>query len=162
MSVLEAIISNKINENKLSNKKNIKSYYKPYDIYNGYGKTAILFENSTISYYLEELFVNLYKIYPFPEEWKNEGISPPTQDCIKQAKDIFFHLYNESNILPKRIAPSVEEAVLLFYEKGDKTLAVEIYNDSDVSAVFNQNNKIYSEDIKNNNFNTILMCFNND
>jgi len=79
-----------------------------------------------------------------PQRLANEGIAAPTAHCRAMAADIAVSLYKEHRVFPERIAPNVEEGITLVYVNhvADKSLAVEVYNTTEVAALLNHQKTI--------------------
>lgn len=110
-------------------------------------------------------FDNLYKSNTFSKDWQIEGIEQPNIYCENRAKLIFKDIFKNHNLYPKRIAPSIEEGILLFYRNDKKELNLEVYNDQlDIAIVISDgDNIIYSQDIEGSedfNFTNAILKFN--
>lgn len=102
---------------------------------------------------------SMLSLMRFPEKWRLENISEPTSHCKDLAKETAEKLFYKAKLIPFRIAPSVEEGVMLTYynQKNNKTLMVEVYNDLEIAGIVNQNKTILlSQDITNGNFEKLL------
>ncbi len=82
---------------------------------------------------------------PFLDKWEEHGIQRPSQHCrekaLSLAQDFFYKKYF---CLPVRIAPSIEEGIMLVYldEKKARSLKIEVYNSLHVAGLVNQNKSI--------------------
>jgi len=99
----------------------------------------------------------IFRGLKIPEDWTQQGITPPNIEAKKIAQKICFSLYDDYSLIPIRIVPTKEEGVFIYYKNfnNNRTLLVEVYNNLEVAALMNdETNKriLYSEDIKNCNF----------
>lgn len=103
----------------------------------------------------------IFKGLSFPNDWIEEGISPPNIDAKTITKKICLNLHDSYGLIPIKIAPSKEEGVFVYYKhfNNDRTLLVEVYNNLEVAALVNDEankNIVYSEDIKTLNFINVI------
>lgn len=90
-----------------------------------------------------------------PESWKKEGVEQPNSTAMRNAHKICHVLYNLKKLIPRTVACTKENGIYLSFVEGDKSLAIEAYNDGDIGSIVNNNKKkeiIQSEDIVNYNF----------
>ena len=81
--------------------------------------------------------------------------------CRTETLKVLSVLFNTYQLIPKRVAPSVEGGINLFYqnEKG-RELILEIDNDSEVLGLVNSANEILGSDIiLNDSFSKIINLF---
>ncbi len=89
-----------------------------------------------------------------PQRLADEGIAAPTAHCRAMAADFAVSLYEEHHVFPERIAPNVEEGITLVYVNhvADKSLAVEVYNTTEVAALLNHQQTILeANDVRSTN-----------
>lgn len=85
----------------------------------------------------------------FSARWKQEGIQEPLDGCKERAISSAMSIYDKFSILPIRVAPSIEEGVMVTYRKGDKELFLEFYNSGEAAGLINVRKSILtSEDIE--------------
>ena len=90
----------------------------------------------------------------FPKRWKEEGVNPPNIECKKNSVDLLNKIFLDYKIKPKRIAPTIEEGIMLYYYnlKNKKELYIELYNDMTKGGIINRKKKILiSEDFNHYN-----------
>lgn len=87
-----------------------------------------------------------------PEHWAEEGALPPNIESKRKAFEICECLFKTYSLVPDRIASTIEEGVFIAYDSTSisKTLYIEVYNNSEVGFLINDNFKkviIYSKEI---------------
>ncbi|MBF0338205.1 MAG: hypothetical protein HQL05_10270 [Nitrospirae bacterium] len=107
----------------------------------------------------EDIKLDLLLIYdkirsiPFPDRWRLEGISPPTDDCKETTISTIKYIYDCFKIIPSRIAATIEEGLFFKYinKANGNELSIEIYNDLEKAAILTNNEDIKSAiDIRDN------------
>lgn len=86
----------------------------------------------------------------FPQRWKIDGISEPTDKCKKLVLSIGCALHSSHKITPNAIAPSIEGGMALFYYHNRLSMGIEVDNDLDVVVLVNNDDKkeiLLSQDI---------------
>ncbi|MDA2918058.1 hypothetical protein MYX76_00945 [Desulfobacterota bacterium AH_259_B03_O07] len=79
-----------------------------------------------------------------PNKWVKEGIKPPNFLSKEIAEQIAVYIYTTFHLFPNRVSASIEEGVFLNYRNfnKEKDLSLEVYNDLEIAAIINQNDKI--------------------
>ena len=80
----------------------------------------------------------------FPQSWIEENINKPNHVCKEEVLRISTLIFEKYKLMPVRVAPSVEEGILLTYwqEEKNKTLKIEIYNDLEMVGLINKDKDI--------------------
>ncbi|MFQ5431121.1 MAG: hypothetical protein ACE5EN_01285 [Nitrospinota bacterium] len=81
---------------------------------------------------------------PFLKEWGENGLSKPTPLCKKRTLNIAGKIFSKHNLLPTRVAPSVEEGIMLVYLDNSKScsLKIEVYNTLEIAGLINKDKEI--------------------
>ena len=111
-------------------------------------------------------FKSLMGKYPFPIEWKMDGIKPPSGQCTDKTLKICFFLYKIYGLMPHRIAPSSEEGWFIYYinaNNNQRTLSIEVYNENMETVVLVNENKriIYVNEIEDLDFKGVIEIYEN-
>jgi len=97
---------------------------------------------------LLNLIIKIHKLEKPNDDYnwgKREG-----PNLISKTNAVMFmrELFVAHEILPVRVAPTIEEGIFLRYKNGYKDLIVEAYNDSDIGLILTEGKKcMYNEDI---------------
>ncbi len=93
---------------------------------------------------LMQSFERMADSMPFPSAWQNVGIKPPTSECKKRSVALATDIFLRHGLTPTRIAPSIEEGVMLVYwnRKTDKSLNIEIYNTTELAGLVNEKSDV--------------------
>jgi len=120
-------------------------------------------EKSVISKFRDDLFKKMY----VPKHWIAEGIQKPNLASKQKALKVVENIFEKFDLIPHRIAPTIEEGVYLSYEitkeARNLTLIIEVYNNLDIALIVSDKlNKeiIYSEDITELDFNNAIKAIN--
>jgi len=73
-----------------------------------------------------------------------------TDECKKLTIQVCRKLYEENNLYPKLVLPSIECGIYLTYTNGKYKLTIEVYNDLDITAVVSDDTIIHSAIIGRN------------
>ena len=78
------------------------------------------------------------------EKWQKEGVLPPNFQCKKIAKNLLVLLFDRFELMPEKIAPTIEGGIFIKYQnvENDHELIIEVYNDSDIAALISFDKKI--------------------
>ena len=93
--------------------------------------------------------------------WKEENIDPPNINAKELAQNVAVQLFNNYELIPMKILPSVEGGITLFYKSivnSAIVLIVEIYNDLEIATLVNDDREkkiITSTMIHNHDFQKI-------
>jgi len=74
----------------------------------------------------------------FSSRWKDDGIQEPVASCKEKAVSLAMSIYDEFSILPIRLAPSVEEGVMLTFRGSGKSLLIELYNSGEAVGLISE------------------------
>jgi hypothetical protein len=86
------------------------------------------------------------------EHWVEGGSEQITEECKDLAAHYAVCLSDKFDLMPKRIAPSVENAISLKYVNKNKTMEIEVDNELDTVGVVSCGSKVlYSIEINNLN-----------
>lgn len=109
------------------------------------------------------------KIYSklfFPPHWEEDGVAKPNEAAKLGAFAVCKSLLGTYGLIPDRIVSSIEGGVYISYTEKrnevEKTLAVEVYNTSEVAALVNLDSErriLYSEDIRDMRFEKVMKVF---
>lgn len=117
-------------------------------------------KNSTVIHHLESML----ETSQFPSSWEIDNVNKPTTYCKKQSLKIAYMIFDKHNVIPLRIAPSVEEGILLTYfnKNKNRSLKIEIYNNKEVVGLINNNKTVsFCEELNSSkDFNHILKTYN--
>ncbi len=93
---------------------------------------------------LIRMFTGMLMSIPFRNSWREEGIAPPTNVCEKKSISYAKNICMEHGLTPSRIAPSIEEGVMLVYydRVKSRSLNIEIYNSNEVAGLVNEKKSI--------------------
>jgi hypothetical protein len=111
---------------------------------------------------LEKILYRINNTLVFPENWRQEGVQEPNAIAKENAFATCNIIFRKDGLLPLIIAPTKEEGIFLKYTARNKTLIIEAYNDGDIAAVVSDEDQkiiLYSEDIKNFNFENTMAEF---
>ena len=98
------------------------------------------------------------------KSWEKQGILPPNVACKNEAKKLSFLLFDKYELIPNIVDASIDGGIYIRYWNSinNHSLFVEIYNDLEIAAVVNDENKkkiLASENIENDNFDNIIKYF---
>ena len=104
------------------------------------------FENSSLAKLNQEKekFISEIEALPLLESYyKNQNISLPNDYAISCSIELVC-AFLDNELVPYRIAPSVEEGVCFVFKKEKKFLYIEIYNDKELGLIIEdyENKKI--------------------
>jgi len=108
---------------------------------------------------LEHIYHRIYSLVLPPHWATEEGVEPPNDQAKKGAYKICHDLYKKQSLQPTVIACTKENGIYLTFKKDNKSLIIEVYNDGDIGALVNNDEKkeiLYNEDIKDYNFDTCI------
>lgn len=89
-------------------------------------------------------FEIILRTTPLPSRWKEEGVQEPTEECIVKTLSITKLIFSTFHLQPLRIAPSIEEGLMLSYwdPAKSRSLKIEIDNSLSVVGLINENKEI--------------------
>ena len=111
---------------------------------------------------ISEYCVKITNLVP-PDHWVVEGVEPPNSTAKRNACQICHVMYNKIEMIPFLVACTKEGGVYLRYTVGTKSIVIEAYNDGEIAALVNDDEKkkiLYSDEIKDFNFDTCVSIFN--
>ena len=119
--------------------------------------------NSYVKYVkIDDLKNKLAEIEKLGDEWDKEyNTVGPTKEVLNFAREIIPELI-EKDIIPYRMAPTVEEGLCMIFENSDMRLYLEIYNDGDIGYIsenFKTKEKQKNEDITKDHIVPHLVSF---
>lgn len=80
-------------------------------------------------------FQTLLSQAPFLTRWREEGINEPSMSCREAAINAARTIFDKFRLIPARIAPSVEEGIMVTYLGRSASLKVEFYNTMECAAI---------------------------
>lgn len=78
----------------------------------------------------------------FSSRWTDVGISEPTEACKASALSLSMLIYKQLSILPIRIAPSIEEGIMVTYQEENDKMLVEVYNTGEIAGLLRNDTNI--------------------
>ena len=74
-----------------------------------------------------------------PEHQERTYKIAPTKKARMLAKEVVSYVLNSRDILPNRVAATIEGGIYLAYTHDDLEIKVEVYNDLDIAAILTDN-----------------------
>jgi hypothetical protein len=99
-----------------------------------------------------------------PAHWVEEGVQPPNSTAKRNACHVCHEMFNKHSMIPFLVACTKEDGVYIRYLIGTKSIIIEAYNDGEIGAVVNDDEKkkiLHSSEIKDYNFETCVSILNN-
>jgi hypothetical protein len=96
-----------------------------------------------------------------PPQWfDDKRFKIPDENCKKNALFVISILIDSFDMIPIRVAPSIENGIYIKYQLN-KTLEIEIYNDSKISGIVSHDDKtLLAMDIIDFDFKPLIDQFN--
>ena len=81
--------------------------------------------------WLNEYMQKLREFSRLGSDWDEYGAAAPNSHAIRNTEDILKKLY-DANLSPSRMAPSVEEGVVMSFSNGHRYAVIDCYNDGPI------------------------------
>ncbi len=116
-------------------------------------------KNQAIVKHFEQLFDSA----TFLSSWEEDGIDRPTRQCREKTLALASDIFKNHYCMPVRIAPSVEEGIMIVYvdEDKDRSLKIEVYNSLKMAGLINQSRsiKLCVDLVTNSDINRLVRTF---
>lgn len=109
--------------------------------------TGRVLRYSTDERHLVSLIRIVKQVIP-TERQLDGGVEMPTAYCRKHAETLVIDLFESFDLVPDRVAGSVEGGILFVYKRGDGLrLQIEVDNDGDIVGVISTSEKVVRSEI---------------